>query len=71
MTVSRGVSFEPDTVVDDRGNNDDGLFSRWPAAAVSCVTRMKDKAIYEVVEEHPLPQRRQILKDYILRLTGP
>jgi hypothetical protein len=32
---------------------------------------MKDKAIYEVVEEHPLPQRRQILKDHMIRLTGP
>jgi hypothetical protein len=32
---------------------------------------MKDKAIYEVVEEHLFPQRRQILKDHMIRLTGP
>jgi len=31
---------------------------------------MKDKAIYEVVEEYPLPQRRQILKDHTIRLAG-
>ena len=70
-TVAQGLSFEPGTVVDDRSYNDDGLFARLPAAGVSCVTRMKDKAIYEVVEEHPLTQRRQILIDHTIRLTGP
>ena len=38
---------------------------------VSSVTRMKDKAIYQVVEEHPLSQRQQILNNHTIGLTGP
>jgi len=34
------------------------------------VTRMKDNAQFEVVEEHTTPQHRNILKDQTIRLTG-
>jgi hypothetical protein len=34
------------------------------------VTRMKDNARFEVVEDRPPPQSRNILKDQTIRLTG-
>ena len=33
VTVAQRLSFEPGTVVDDRGYNDDGLFVRCPSQA--------------------------------------
>lgn len=65
------IDFAPDTiVVDDRGYNDYRLFSDWTEAGVYFVTRMKDNALFEVVEEREPPQNRNIVKDQIIRLTG-
>lgn len=58
-------------VVDDRGYNDYRLFAQWTDAGVYFVTRMKDNALFEVVEEREPPHNRGILKDQIIRLTGP
>jgi hypothetical protein len=57
-------------VVDDRGYNDYRLFGQWTDGDVFFVTRMKDNAQFEVVEERTPPQNRGILKDQIIRLTG-
>lgn len=57
-------------VVDDRGFNDYRLFGQWTDGEVFFVTRMKDNAQFEVVEERPPPQNPGILKDQIIRLTG-
>lgn len=57
-------------VVDDRGYNDYRLFAKWTEAGVYFVTRMKDNTLFEVVEEHEVPQHRNILKDQTIRLTG-
>jgi hypothetical protein len=57
-------------VVDDRGYNDYRLFAQWTDAEVYFVTRMKDNALFEVVEEREPPHNRGILKDQIIRLTG-
>lgn len=57
-------------VVDDRGYNDYRLFAKWTQSGVYFVTRMKDKTLFEVVEEHEVPQHRNILKDQTIRLTG-
>ena len=65
------IDFAPGTiVVDDRGYNDYQLFSDWTDSGVFFVTRMKDNAQFEVVEEHVPPQHRNILKDQTIRLTG-
>ena len=65
------IDFAPDTiVVDDRGYNDYRLFSNWTEAGVYFVTRMKDNALFEVVEEREPPQNRKIVTDQIIRLTG-
>ena len=71
VKVAQGLTFEPGTVVvDDRGYNDYGLFARWTSAGVSFVTRMKDNAVYAVVEDHPVPPHRQVLKDQTICFTG-
>ena len=54
----------------DRGYVDYALFGRWTEQGVYFVTRLKDNADYEVVEERPVPQRGNILADRIIRLTG-
>ena len=65
------IDFAPGTiVVDDRGYNDYRLFADWTKSGVYFVTRMKDNALFEVVEEREPPQNRNILKDQIIRLTG-
>ena len=71
VKVAHTLKFEPGTiVVDDRGYNDYGLFGKWTAQGVFFVTRMKDNALYEVVETREVPQNRNILGDQIIRLTG-
>lgn len=65
------MHFAPGTiVVDDRGYNDYRLFAKWTNASVYFVTRMKDNALFDVVEERAVPTNRNILKDQIIRLSG-
>ena len=51
VKAAHQMHFAPDTiVVDDRGYNDYRLFAKWTEAGVYFVTRMKDNALFEVVE---------------------
>jgi hypothetical protein len=71
VKAAHQIGFAPGTiVVDDRGYNDYRLFAKWTDAQVFFVTRMKDNAQFEVVEEREPPQNRNILKDQTIRLTG-
>lgn len=71
VKAAHQMGFAPGTiVVDDRGYNDYRLFAKWTAAQVFFVTRMKDNAQFEVVEDREPPQNRNILKDQTIRLTG-
>jgi len=54
----------------DRGYIDYALFGRWSMAGVFFVTRLKDNAAFEVVEECEIPQNRNIRADQFIRLTG-
>lgn len=54
----------------DRAYNDYKQFARWTEAGVYFVTRMKDNAVYETLEERPIPQHRNIISDEIIILTG-
>ncbi len=54
----------------DRGYTDYALFGRWTIAGVYFVTRLKDNAAYEVVEDCEVPANRGILADQLFRLTG-
>jgi hypothetical protein len=71
VKAAHQMHFAPGTiVVDDRGYNDYRLFSKWTDAQVFFVTRMKDNALFEVVQEREPPTNRNILKDQVIRLTG-
>ncbi len=71
VEVARTIQFEPGTiVVDDRGYNDYSLFGKWTAQGVYFVTRMKDNALYEVVQKRTVPQNRNIVSDEVISLTG-
>jgi len=69
VNVARDLSFPAGSIVAmDRGYWDYTLFSRWTDDGVYFVTRMKSNAVYEVIEERPVPQGRNILRDYTIRL---
>ena len=71
--VKLAVSFRlnPGSIVAmDRGYIDYALFGRWSLAGVFFVTRLKDNAAFEVVEECEIPQYRNIRADQFIRLTG-
>ena len=71
VKVAHTLRFESGTiVVDDRGYNDYGLFGKWTEQGVYFVTRLKDNAVYAVMETRNVPQNRSILSDEIIRLTG-
>ena len=71
VKAAHQMHFAPDTiVVDDRGYNDYRLFAKWTDAGIYFVTRMKDNTLFEVVEDHAVPQHRNIVKDQTIRLTG-
>jgi len=72
IEVARQIKFDADTiVVDDRGYNDYELFGKWTFESVYFVTRMKDNAAYQVVKENAVNTKRHILKDEIIKLSGP
>jgi hypothetical protein len=54
----------------DRGYIDYALFGRWSMNGVFFVTRLKENAAFEVVEECEIPQNRNIRTDQLIRLTG-
>ena len=54
----------------DRAYNDYQLFAKWIARGVFFVTRLKLNTAFEVVEERAVPENRNIVADWIIRLTG-
>ena len=71
VSVAQDLVFNPETiVVVDRGYTDYALFGRWTKEGVYFVTRLKDNAIYEVVEEIQVPENRNIRSDQIIRLSS-
>jgi len=71
IKIARQLKFDPGTIiVDDRAYNDYELFGQWIAQGVHFVTRMKENALYEAVGEREVPQKRNVLKDELIQLTG-
>jgi len=67
---ARSLNFVSGTIVAmDRGYNDYRLFASWTAAGVFFVTRMKDNALYEVVERRTV-QGTRIRRDEVIYLAG-
>ena len=71
LNVAKDLSFPKGSIVAiDRGYTDYLLFARWTQEGVFFGTRQKGNADYTVVEERPVPQNRNILKDELIRFNG-
>lgn len=72
VRVAQKLRFDPGTIiVVDRGYVDYAWFGRLTAQDVFFVTRMKDNAAYEVVEKRRVPDTGLVIRDEVIRLTGP
>ena len=71
VKMADAFTLNPGSIVAmDRGYNDYGLFFKWTPEEIYFVTRLKENAAYEVVEECEVPQDRNIRSDQLIRLTG-
>jgi len=71
IKTARTLALNPGSIVAmDRAYNDYILFGPWTAKGIFFVTRLKENAVYEVVEDRPVPKNRNIISDQIIRLTG-
>jgi hypothetical protein len=67
VKVARKLRFDPGTVlVFDRGYVDYQWFVELTRQKVWFVTRLKDGAVYEVVEKREVPERGQVLRDEVI-----
>ena len=67
IKVARQMRFEPGTVLAiDRGYIDYDWFVNLTRQGVYFVTRLKSNAVVEVVEDRPVPSRRNVLKDQVV-----
>jgi hypothetical protein len=71
VNVAWVLDLKPGTIiVIDRAYIDYTLFAEWTQNGVYFVTRMKENAQYEIVEDRVPPQNSNVLADQIIRLTG-
>lgn len=69
VRVARELSFPAGAiVVMDKGYNDYALFNNWCEQGVHFVTRMKENAVYEVLESRVVSGK--VLKDELVLLSG-
>lgn len=70
VKLASSFTLNPGSIVAmDRGYNDYALFGRWSMAGVYFVTRLKDGAAYDVVEECRPPANRGVVADQLIRLS--
>jgi hypothetical protein len=61
VKMADAFTLKPGSIVAmDRGYNDYGLFFKWTTEEIFFVTRLKENAAYEVVEELAVPKDRNI-----------
>ena len=71
VKLADSFSLNPGSIVTiDRGYTDYGLFTRWTVAGVYFVTRLKENAVFTVEAEFPVPEKRHIRADQLIRLSG-
>jgi len=71
VKMAAAFTLNPGSIVAiDRGYNDYAQFGKWTAQEVYFVTRLKDNAAYEVVEECVVPGNRNVLSDQLIRFTS-
>jgi len=72
VRVARDMHFEPGTIlILDRGYLDYGWYADLTAEQVYFVTRARKNMVYTVLEQRAVPQGRHVLRDEVIRLTGP
>ena len=72
VEIARQLDFAPGTiVVEDRGYTDYALYSRWTDSGVYFVSRLRDNAVFEVVQQREVPRASAIVSDQIIRLASP
>jgi hypothetical protein len=72
VAVARGLCLSPGSIiVIDRGFNDYGLFADWTRNKVYFVTRLKEKAQFDVIGQRPVLASKHVLGDETIRFTGP
>lgn len=71
IRAARQISLSPGSIITmDRAYNDYKLFASWTESGIYFVTRLKDNADYEGVENFKIPQNRKVLSDQLIRFTG-
>ena len=71
VTIAKSLTINRGSIVAmDRAYNDFSLFSKWIAQGIWFVTRMKENTQYRVVKILDVPNRRNILSDHLIVLTG-
>jgi hypothetical protein len=67
IAIARTMKFAPGTVLAiDRGYNDYDWFGKLTHDGVFFVTRMKDNAVYGVVEKRKAPEKGNVLSDEVI-----
>lgn len=71
VTIARQIPLAAGSIVAmDRAYNDYSLFSYWTKQNIYFVTRLKENAVYKVIEERKAPKNRNILKDQLIQFAG-
>lgn len=71
ITEAHQMRFAPGTLlVFDRGYADYDWWLQLTGSGVHFLTRLKDSAVYGVVESRPVPANSEILRDEVILLTG-
>lgn len=71
VTIAKSVPLAEGSIVAmDRGYNDYKLFNYWTELGIFFVTRLKENADYNVVEDWTVPQNRNVLSDQYIRFAG-
>ena len=70
IEMARKLQFEPGTiVVFDRGYHDFGWWLSLSRQKVFFITRLKDDVEYGIVEQRPVPQNSNIVRDEVILVT--
>jgi len=71
VTIARKISLPPGSIITmDRAYNHYKLFASWTENGVFFVTRMKENADFEVVEERVAPRNIDVFSDQLIQFTG-
>ena len=71
ITEARKMQFESGTLlVFDRGYSDYDWWLKLTRAGVNFVTRLKDSALYGVVESRPVPENSNVMRDEVIVLVS-